>query len=56
MSKVLNFVQEQLGSYSAWTLRDKTHNEEPWINTIQSSVISNKSIKKYFDDNFENIF
>lgn len=56
MSKVLNFVQEHLGSYSAWTLRDKTHNEEPWINTIQSSVISNKSIKKYFDDNFENIF
>ncbi len=56
MSKVLNFVQEHLGSYSAWSLRDKTHNEEPWINTPQSGVISNESIKKYFDSNFEKIF
>lgn len=54
--KVLAFVQKQLGDYSAAELRNKTHNEAPWINTKQSEVIEADEIKKYFDENFESIF
>jgi uncharacterized phage-associated protein/DNA-binding transcriptional regulator YiaG len=56
LSRVLTFVQEQLGDYSAGMLRNKTHNEGPWIKTCQNEVIKNELIKKYFDKNFESIF
>jgi len=36
------------GIYSAWTLRNKTHNEAPWAETEQSAVIEDDKIIHYF--------
>lgn len=36
------------GIYSAWALRNKTHNEAPWAETEQSSVIEDEKLIKYF--------
>lgn len=36
------------GIYSAWALRNKTHNEAPWAETEQSDVIDDEKIISYF--------
>lgn len=45
-------VYDVFGKYSAWGLREMTHNEDPWKNTKQSETISNESIKKYFEEHY----
>lgn len=40
-----------MGQYSAWKLRDKTHNEEPWLNSYETgknNIISIAAIQSYF--------
>ncbi len=36
------------GQFSAWKLRDMTHNETPWQNTGRNNVINHSVMKSYF--------
>lgn len=49
---ILESVYDTFGQFSAWKLRDKTHEETPWRETEQSNVIDVNSIKKYFLENY----
>ena len=51
---LLEEVYNTFAKYSAWGLRNMTHQETPWISTQQSSVIDNEVIKKYFKENYIN--
>ena len=47
----LNVLKETIslyGIYSAWTLRNKTHNEAPWVETERSEVLEDKKRISYF--------
>ncbi len=47
----INVLKETIslyGIYSAWTLRNKTHNEAPWIETEQCDIIDDEKIINYF--------
>ncbi len=46
--EVLDEVYQVYGQFSAWKLREMTHDEDPWKNTPQSAVISPKIIQDYF--------
>lgn len=45
---LLNNVYETYGQFSAWRLRDMTHEELPWRNTPVNGVISHNLMKEYF--------
>jgi len=45
---LLNNVYETYGQFSAWRLRDMTHEEKPWRNTPVNGVISLNLMKEYF--------
>lgn len=45
-------VYEIFGKYSAWGLRNMTHQEDPWKNTCQNQVIPQELIKEYFKKNY----
>jgi uncharacterized phage-associated protein len=45
---LLDEVYSVYGQFSAWKLRNMTHNEEPCKDTDVSGVISHESLKKYF--------
>ncbi len=47
-SAVLEEVHNVFGQYSAWGLRNMTHNEDPWKNTKSDEEITFDSIIKYF--------
>jgi uncharacterized phage-associated protein len=47
-SSILNQVYNIFGQYSAWKLRDMTHNEKPWKNTKRNDEIKQEIIKDYF--------
>ena len=47
-NELLTEVYDVFGQYSAWKLRNMTHNESPWIETPQSEVIPKEKIKEYF--------
>jgi len=49
---VLENVYETFGQFSAWKLRDMTHQEAPWQETKKNHVISKDVIKKYFQENY----
>jgi uncharacterized phage-associated protein len=46
---LLEGVFDEFSSYSAWKLRDMTHNEEPWKHTPAGGIIDEALIKDYFD-------
>jgi uncharacterized phage-associated protein len=46
--EVLEGVYQSFSQYSAWKLRQMTHEEEPWKNTPSGAVISPALIKDYF--------
>lgn len=46
----LEFVSEEFGQYTAWKLRNMTHQEKPWLSTKQNKVIKNDLIRDYFID------
>lgn len=47
--EVLDEVHKVYGQFSAWKLRNMTHEEPPWIEASETrSVISQESLKKYF--------
>ncbi len=47
-TEVLNEVFDVYGQFTAWALRNLTHNEPPYINAEDNSVISQESIGEYF--------
>ena len=44
----LNEVYNVFGQYSAWKLRNMTHEEPPWKNCTQGETISLNSMKDFF--------
>lgn len=49
---ILKEVYDVFAKYSAWGLRNMTHNETPWKETARNAVISIDSIKEYFKLNY----
>lgn len=49
---ILRQVYDEFGQYSAWKLRNMTHEETPWRTTAKNDVIPNDVIKKYFLENY----
>jgi len=47
---VLEATFTNYGKYSAWHLRNMTHDERPWKETALNDVISKELIKKFFRD------
>ncbi|NYB72524.1 SocA family protein [Sedimentibacter hydroxybenzoicus DSM 7310] len=47
-TEVLEEVYDYFGQYSAWKLRNMTHNEEPWKKTEMNDEINVDLIKEYF--------
>lgn len=45
---ILQYVYNEYGKYTAWKLRDMTHEETPWKTTPRNEVISKDKIKEYF--------
>lgn len=45
---LLDEIYEVYGQYSAWKLRNLTHEEPPWQETLQSEVISHDKMKEFF--------
>lgn len=49
--ELIEDVFQLMGQYSAWRLRDKTHQEDPWIDNYkegENREISHSDMKKYF--------
>ena len=45
---LLEEVYSVFGQFSAWKLRNMTHEEPPWKETEQGETISHESLKSYF--------
>jgi len=45
---ILETVYDYFGQYSAWKLRDMTHEEKPWGETDLNEVIDTDLIRTYF--------
>lgn len=45
---VLKTMYENFAQYSAWGLRNMTHNETPWKETRKNHIIPTDKIKNYF--------
>lgn len=41
-------INNVYGQFSAWKLRDMTHNEMPWLTTSKNKVISHLKMTRYF--------
>ena len=50
--ELLDDIHEVYGQYSAWKLRNMTHNEQPWIEARESdkNIITRRKLKKFFTD------
>ena len=47
--ELLDEVYNLYGQFSAWKLRNMTHEEAPWVNNEEhNEVISHKELKEYF--------
>lgn len=46
--RILEDVYEEYGQYTAWKLRNMTHEESPWLSTPRNDIISKDKIKGYF--------
>ena len=49
---ILAQVYDVFGQYSAWKLREMTHEETPWKSTEQGKAIDQDTIKRYFLENY----
>lgn len=50
-TEVLDDVYQVYGQFSAWKLRDLTHNEAPWINAYRedaNTVITPEAMREFF--------
>jgi uncharacterized phage-associated protein len=50
IKNLLNDIYQIYGQYSAWRLRDMTHQEPPWVNTMKrkESVITDAEMISFF--------
>lgn len=46
--ELLDEVYAVYGQFSAWKLRDMTHQEAPWKETTACTVISHRAMEKFF--------
>jgi uncharacterized phage-associated protein len=46
--KLIHAVYVHFGKFSAWKLRDMTHEESPWAESQQSATIDRAHIKRFF--------
>jgi uncharacterized phage-associated protein len=46
--ELLNEVWDVYGQFSAWKLRNMTHNEPPWANTPRNEVITPEALRTFF--------
>jgi uncharacterized phage-associated protein len=55
--KIARIVMQDKGRFSAWALRDMTHNEKPWVHTYanlgRNSVITEEIMQEFFAHCFE---
>lgn len=51
-NELLREVYDTFGQYSAWKLRNMTHEEAPWKETVRNKVISVDSIRDYFKQEY----
>lgn len=47
-NSLLTEVYDTFGQYSAWKLRNMTHEETPWQETMLNDIIPTEKIKDYF--------
>lgn len=52
--EILNEVFTVYGQFSAWKLRDLTHEEPPWKETQNGEEITHQRLKTYFDTQITN--
>lgn len=45
---LIDEVYEVYGQFSAWKLRNMTHEEDPWKNTLRGDTINHDIIREYF--------
>lgn len=48
LMEILDEVYQVYGQFSAWRLRDMTHEETPWLKTRRNDVISDESMLEFF--------
>lgn len=53
--KLLVGVYKTFGQYSAWKLRDMTHNEAPWKNVNIGEIITKESIRAFFSERYAGV-
>lgn len=53
VKKIIELVVSSYGQMEAGLLIDLTHDEEPWINSVNSGIINNELIKDYFNKVYE---
>ena len=46
--QLISEINKVYGQFSAWKLRDMTHNESPWLSTAKGATITNEKLKTYF--------
>lgn len=47
-------IFDVFGQFSAWKLRNMTHEESPWLkNEAEAGIISKRDLKEYFDTRVE---
>lgn len=51
-NELLSEVYATFGQYSAWKLRNMTHEEMPWKSTAQNNVISKEKIMQFFKQEY----
>lgn len=51
-NELLKEVYDTFGQYSAWKLRNMTHDETPWKVTPQNAEIDSNTIKQYFKQEY----
>ena len=53
LKKIIQLVVSSYGQIEAGSLIDLTHDEDPWINSVNSGTISIDLIKEYFNKVYE---
>ena len=53
LKKIIELVVSSYGQIEAGALIDLTHDEDPWINSVNSGTISKDLIKEYFNKVYE---
>lgn len=46
--ELIEEVYSVYGQFSAWKLRNMTHEEAPWVNTGRNEIITNQVMQEYF--------